>query len=247
MSKDKKRGTFDVVTQLVLPLISTAFVALPVARQHLTVTLSLLCVAVLSLLVSQLPRFLKWRRDRIEQKKQQSISLEALDQLTGLIQKFDDFVNISRSDGFYDIIFRKLCGANQSYTDELIPIPWQIFAGMLEHLKIRIAQENNTSSLRRYTLEFNSIVGWYSTYVVCPVYRRVPEKLSRQLLGTYLSQQLETDLIQYRERFDRFLESYSDFLRELDRKLTPPLNVGYHFDKPQPIKSVQLSDTINGV
>jgi len=86
-----------------------------------------------------------------------------------------------------------------------------------------------------------------SSYVVCPVYEKVPLKLSPELLNIYNTSSLERDLIQFRERYDRFLGSYMDFLKSLDRKLTrrlEPAPFGYYFERPKPLASLKTQTPV---
>lgn len=85
--------------------------------------------------------------------------------------------------------------------------------------------------------EFNTLVGFFCRYFSSPVYEKVPLKLSPEMLQVYNYQRLEPELIQFRERFDRFLGDYMDFLNDLDPNLlSAPLGTfAYYFDRPKPL------------
>jgi hypothetical protein len=92
--------------------------------------------------------------------------------------------------------------------------------------------------LKESVEEFNSLVGLYSNYVVCPVYDQVPSKLKPEVLSSYNTNNVASDLVQFRERFDGFLGTYMDFLKALDRKLASPIEpkpFGYYFARPKPL------------
>lgn len=55
------------------------------------------------------------------------------------------------------------------------------------------------------------------------------------MLKVYVYQGVEKDLIQFRERFVRFIADYEDFLKDADRRLPQPLNLGYCFEPPKPV------------
>ena len=58
------------------------------------------------------------------------------------------------------------------------------------------------------------------------------------MLKNFVTENLEDAFIQFRERYDRFLEDYMVFLKALDRKLPDPIEprpFGYHFNRPKPL------------
>jgi hypothetical protein len=97
------------------------------------------------------------------------------------------------------------------------------FTELWEQLRNRVdAAKPSLGALRESVLEFNSLVTNYSRYLACPVYERVPSKLSSEMLKVYNFQGVGNDLIQFRERFDRFYWRLHRFSERLGQKITVP-------------------------
>ena len=243
---ESKRSLFEWFTQLAVPLVAT--IAAFFQQKQRMVALGLIALAVISLLVSGIPKLRTWLKQRKLRKSEERISAGALDELKDWIHKFFEFSNTQNSDTLYAIIFSRLCQSNGARFELLHLGPPQLFADFTRILATRTDERRpRLEVLKQSVSEFNSIVGLYSSYVVCPVYEKIPLKLSPETLNIYNTSNLERDLIQFRERYDRFLDNYMDFLKTLDRKLPHPIEptpFGYCFERPKPLISVKTQATV---
>jgi hypothetical protein len=237
MEDSPKRGFFEWFTQLLVPLAAlVATIAVIFQQKPRTIALSLIGVAFLSLLISEGPKanrsFKQWKVRR----RQQAVSATAFEDLKGRIHKFEQLASTRRNDTLYLIVYNNLCQSSPADFDNLHLVPPLLFFEFWEHLRNRVdATKPSSVALGATILEFNSFVGHYCRYLACPLYDRMPSKLSPEMLNVYIRQGVEKDLIQFRERFVRFLDDYEDFLKETDRRLPFPLNAGYYFERPKPL------------
>lgn len=234
---ESKRSVFEFFTQLAVPLIAT-IVAIFQEKQR-AVALSLIALAVVSSLVSGIPRLRAWLKERRLRKKEEAIAATALDELKNWIHKFFEFSNTENCDALYYIVFSKLCQSNWAHFEPLHLAPPQVFADFTRLLARRTDERKpSLNVLKQSIAEFNSLVGLYSRYIACPVYEKIPLGLSPEVLNIYNVNNVANDLFQFRERYDRFIGSYMDFLKALDRKLGDPIEpapFGYHFERPKPL------------
>ena len=237
-----KRGFFEWFTQLLVPLAAlVATIAVSLQQKPRTIVLSLIGVAFLSLLISEAPRARKWFEQWRLRRKERAVSATAFEDLKGRIHKFEEFASTRRNDTLYLIVFSNLCQSNQTNFDNLHLVPPMLFCEMWELLRNRInAMKPSVGALRESVSDFNFLVANFCRYLACSLYERVPSKLSPEMLTVYTQQRVEKDLIQFRERFDRFLGEYMDFLKDADRKLPQPLNLGYYFERPKPLTTVSV-------
>lgn len=236
MDDSPKRRVFEYA-QLTVPLV--ALVASLIFQHQRTFAFGLMAVALVSLLIGEGPRakkrFKKWKVRR----KEQTVSVAAFENLKGRIHNFEQFASTRRNDTLYLIVFNSLCQSSQADFDNLHLAPPMLFCEFWEHLRNRAdATEPSFTTLGATILEFNSFVANFCRYLACPLYDRLPSKLSPEMLSVYIRQGVEKDLIQFRERFVRFLDDYEDFLKDTDRRLPCPLNPGYYFERPKPLTLV---------
>jgi hypothetical protein len=236
MDESPKHSLFESFTRLALPIIATGAAVASLFKQQRAIALGAVAVALLSLLISEAPRARRAFKERKLRRKQQAVSATAFEDLKGYIHNFEAFANTRRSDALYSIVFGKLCQCNQANYDNLHLAPPMLVCEFWEHLRNRAdAAQPSFATLGATILEFNSLVGNYCRYLACPLYECVPSKLSPEMLKVYIYQGVERDLIQFRERFVRFIADYEDFLKDTDRKLPRPLNLGYYFEAPKPV------------
>lgn len=238
MNGESKKSLFDWFAQVIVPL--AAAVAALLALKQRTVAIGLLALAVVSVLVSSVPKWRRWIQERKARKHEENVAALALQDLRDWVHKFYEFSNTERADALSAIVFTRLCQSNQAQLDTLRLAPFQLFADFSRMLAERTdVQKPNFDLLRQSVGELNSLLGLYCNYIVCPLYERVPTQLLPQMLNVYNMYKLQDDLIQFRERFDRFIENYTDFLKSLDRRLPRPLEpqpFGYYFARPKPLK-----------
>ncbi len=233
MNGNPKRSVFEWCTQIIVPVLAT--IAIFFQLQQRIVALSLVALAVISLLVSVVPQARRMLKQRRLRENEESIAGIAFDDLKSRIHKFGDFVNMQCNDTLQYIIFNGLCGCNGTHYDSLNLLPGQFVAEIYELLRNRTDKKKpSLDALRDSVMEFNSLVGGFCRWIACPVYDRIPSQLPPDLAKAY-TQNVQRDLIQFRERFAAFLEGYTDFLKDLDRKLPNPLGLGFYFQRPKPL------------
>lgn len=245
VSDESKQSLFERFAKLVVPVVATVGVFFQ--QNHRTVALSLVALAVISLLVGEVPKLRTRLRERRARKNEEKAAAIALDELRGWLHKFLEFTTTQTSDSFSGIVWSRLCQSNIAHFESLHIPPLQLFADLSRILVTRTDERKPSREVLKQTVEeFNSLVGLYSNYVVCPVYEQVPLKLKPEILSTYNTYNLASDLIQFRERFDGFLGSYMDFLKGLDRRLSHPLEpkpFGYYFARPKPLALSAKTET----
>lgn len=128
---DEPKSLFEKITRF-LPLVATIGALLSQKQKALALTLG--GVAVLSLLLSELPRLWKWLGERRARKHEEKIAAQALDDLKGWIQKFQEFTSVSTSDSFYGVVWSRLCRSNTAHFESLQIPPLQLFADLLGYL-----------------------------------------------------------------------------------------------------------------
>lgn len=236
MSHEPK-SLFEKFGQLIVPLVATIGALLSQRQRALALTLG--AVAIVSLCVSEVPKLWRWIRKAQARTREERIAAQALDQLKDWIRKFLEFTTVSTTDSFHGIVWSRLCGSNTAHFESLQIPPLQVFADFARILAWRTdGPKPSRVVLKQAIDELNSLVGLYCRFCVCPIYERVPTKLKPEVLKNFVDQNLEDDLIQFRERYDRFLEDYMAFLKALDRKLPDPLEprpFGYYFERPKPL------------
>jgi hypothetical protein len=246
MSDESKQSLFERFAKLIVPVAATVGVFFQ--QKQKGVAFSLVALAVISLLVGEVPKLRARLRERRARKDEEQAAKLALDELKGWIHKFLEFTTTQTSDAFYGIVFGKLCQTNINHFESLHIPPLQLFADFSRILVTRTDERKPSRQVLKQTIEeFNSLVGLYSNYVVCPVYDQVPSKLKPEVLTSYTTNNLASDLIQFRERFDGFLGGYMDFLKGLDRRLSHPLEpkpFGYYFARPKPLVLNAKSETL---
>jgi hypothetical protein len=242
---DEPKSLFEKFGQRIVPVVAT--IAALLSQKQKALALSLAGVAVISLLVSEVPRLRRWIKERRARKDEEKIAALALDDLKGWLHKFLEFTTTETSDAFYGIVWSRLCQSNNAYFESLRIPPLQLFADFSRILVTRTDERRPSREVLKQSIEeFNSLVGLYSNYVVCPVYDQVPSKLRPEVLNSFTTNNLASDLIQFRERFDGFLGSYMDFLKGLDRKMAHPLEpapFGYYFARPKPLALSAKTET----
>jgi hypothetical protein len=237
MNDEPKQSLYERFAKLIVPVIATIGVFFQ--QKQRAVALGLVAVAVISLLAGEVPKLRARLKERRARKDEEKAAAMALDDLKGWIHKFLEFTTTQTSDAFYGIVFGKLCQTNINHFESLHIPPLQLFADFSRILVTRTDERKPSRQILKQTIEeFNSLVGLYSNYVVCPVYDQVPSKLKPEVLTSYIANNLAGDLVQFRERFDGFLGNYMDFLKALDRKLASPIEpkpFGYYFARPKPL------------
>jgi hypothetical protein len=237
MSEQSKRTVFEFFAQVAVPLVSTI---LAIQEKQRIIAVGLIVLAVVSSLVSGIPKLRGWLKGRKQRKYERLQAAIALNDLKERIHKFLEFSTDQRDDALYGLVFSRLCGSHNARFDALRLGPPQMFADFAKVLALRTDERKPSMEVLKQSIdEFNSLAGMFSRYMVCPVYEQIPEKLPPELRERYHTEKLEKEFIQFRERYDRFVESYLDFTKTLDRKYALDRSgMGYfwsYIDRPKPL------------
>jgi hypothetical protein len=250
MHEPHRRRSYQVFTDAILPIL--AIVATLVAPLRFSgsllrwLVLGLVALALLSILIGVAPRIWRWFAQQRAQRREQPVCIEGLNELRDYIGEFEACVSTRRSDTLNAIVFGKLCGSTQVTFDSLGLAPPQIFSEFWEQIQSRASSQSpNFMALYRSVSEFNTLVVNLYRYTARPLYEIVPAKLKFELTRVYQQQGVEDDLTLYRERFNKFMIDYGNFLKKLDKRLPQPLNLGYPFQLLNPLKPVPTF--VNGV
>jgi len=243
MSEQSKRTVFEFFAQVAVPLVSAI---LAIQEKQRIIAVGLIVLAVVSSLVSGIPKLRVWLKGRKQRKYERLQAAVALDDLKERIHKFLEFSTNQRDDALYGLVFSRLCGSHNARFDALRLGPPQMFADFSRVLALRTDDRKPSMEVLKQSIdEFNSLAGMFSRYMVCPLYEQIPEKLSSELLENYNKQGLEKEFIQFRERYDRFVESYLDFTKTLDRKYAADRSgMGYfwsYIERPKPLSLPEKS------
>jgi hypothetical protein len=243
---DEKKSTFERFSQLVVP--SVVAVATMFFQHQRTVALALIAFGCLSLVLSTFPWLAKRYREHRLKRRETGIVKVALVNISRHIRKFAQFTDLNTTDAVNGIVFGSLCGNNMAHYEGLHITEPRVFDDLREQLSSRVtlqAAERTPSydALRMTVEEFSYLVSSFCRYILNPLYEQVPTKLTGELRGRY-SPQIQGELIQFRERFVSFLNSYTEFLRELEEHLPRPLGLGCYIHGPKPLQILQGGKTI---
>ncbi len=232
---DEKKSLFERYVPVVVPL--AALIATLFFQHQRSVALGLIALAFASVAMSSFPWFLrKGREDRVKRREKQVVKV-AMAEIGRHVRKFAQLTNLQTTDSINYIVFGNLCGSNDANYNSLHVSMPNMFDELCKQLSSRVAiRSASYEELRATVDEFNYLVSSFCRYLICPIYEQVPTRLTPEVLARY-TPQIEDELIQYRERFTSFKDSYCDFLRELEEKLPRPLGLGCWFAGPKTLKS----------
>ena len=225
--RPQKPTAFDVATRLVLPVA----LVLAALQTRGVAFWGALALAVLSFSIGlygptahTIKRGLRGRRDK-------RVINRAYPEFKRSVERFGEFVDSSRADTLEQVVLRKLCQDNQTTLEKLGLTREQLFGEFSFCLNERIARGNlKVPELMLAISELNSLVNNYIRYCVQPVFEHAPEEI-RPLLTADARRELES----FRERFVRFLDDYSEYLKRLDSSLTSSKVRPYHFPRPKAV------------
>jgi hypothetical protein len=239
---DEKKSLFERYGPVVVSL--AALVTTLFFQHQRSVALALIALAFAALGMSAFPWFLRKVRERRVSRREKQVVNVAMSEIARHIRKFAQLTNLQTTDSIDYIVLGNLCGRNDDLYNSLHVVVPNIFDELCGQLNRRVAERGaRYEELRATVDEFNYLISSFCRYLICPIYERVPTRLTPDVRVRY-TQQIEDELIQYRERFTSFKDAYSDFLRELEEKLPRPLGLGSYFQGPKPLKSVTGPKTI---
>ena len=135
VSDESKQSFFERFAKVIVPLVATIGVFFQ--QKQRTVALSLIALAIISLLIGELPKLRARLKKRTARKDEEKAAALALDELKNWIHKFLEFTTMQTSDAFYGIVWSRLCQSNTAHFDSLhIPL-LQLFADFSRILATR--------------------------------------------------------------------------------------------------------------
>jgi hypothetical protein len=221
----QKPSFLDWLTRLVLPIVLVIVAQLQQQRARFW---GLLSFAALSLAVgfgSSLKAQIRGWKSR---RRDEQIAKRAFADLRRFLRQFGEFVDVptAREDTLHRVCQNDLSGGRGDVSAKLGIAPSEPFKQHCHYLKSRVERQ----SLVDGALECNSLVGSYTVYCVLPVFERFPQEL-RPLLTEGARSSLEA----FRQRFDRFLHDYSEYLKSVDESFSTPRIQSYYFSRPKPL------------
>ena len=243
---DEKKSIFERFSQFVVPLVVA--VAAMFFQHQRTVALALIALGCLSLAVSTFPWLAHRFGERRLKRRETEVVKVALINIGRHVRKFAQFTDLNTRDGVNGIVFGDLCGNNMGHYEGLHILEPRLFDDLREQLSNRVAlrsaeRKPSYDALRMTVDEFSYLASSFCRYILNPIYEQVPTKLTDELRGRY-TPQIQSELIQLRERFVIFLSSYTEFLRELEEHLPRPLGLGWYIQGPKPLQILQGAKTI---
>jgi hypothetical protein len=233
---EEKKSLFERYAQTIVP--AAAAIATVFFHNQKSVAIGLITLALVSLALSTIPWLAKKLRQlRLARQEGRRVAA-AMVEMGRYVRKFTELAGIQNTDTLYYIVFHYLCGANGTWHGSLELAPAKMFFDLSEQLVSRYAERVREGAryedLRATVEELNYVVSSFCSYYARPVYEKVPAKLRPELNQQY-TPLVEQGLVQYRERLVAFLDSYGDFLKELDQRLRRPLGLGSYFEGPKPL------------
>lgn len=225
----QKSSGFDLVTRL-LPLVIAFLATLQEQRARFW---GLLAFAFFWLVIGFYRPFKEQIRYRIYKLRDERVARQAFRELKRFLRAFGEFVDLptSHASTIHHIALHDLCGSNTGNFERLRLAPTNPFKQWCYYLTSRIQNVNpNLTNIVETVREFSSIIGDYTHYCVLPIFERFPQEL-RPLLTDTAKSSLEA----FRQRFDRFLHDYSEYLKSLDESFTTPRIQSYYFARPKPL------------
>ena len=158
VSDESKQSFFEQFAKVIVPLVATIGVFFQ--QKQRTVALSLIALAIISLLIGELPKLRARLKKRTARKDEEKAAALALDELKNWIHKFLEFTTMQTSDAFYGIVWSRLCQSNTAHFDSLhIPL-LQLFADFSRILATRTDERKPSHEILKESIEeFNSLVG----------------------------------------------------------------------------------------
>jgi hypothetical protein len=239
---EEKKSLFERYVPVVVPaatLIATLFL-----QHQRPVALGLVALAFIALALSAFPWILRKVREHRASTYEREVVKDAMAEVGRYVRKFVELTDIQTNDSIDAVVFGNLCGRNDANYNTLHVIEPIVFDELCEQLNSRVLERGASyEELRATVEELTYLVNTFCRYLIGPIYEQVPTRLTPGVLALY-TPQIGGELIQYRERFTAFRDSYADFLKELEVKLPRPLGLGFYVAGPKPLKSLTGGKTI---
>ncbi len=231
--KDTKAVTSDLVTKLIVPALSLVASIVALIKDQPKVALALLAILVLSIGVSFYSSLRASVREKLSHRGDARVLQQSLPDFARFLSRFGEFVHFPSAGGqsIQDVTLSALCNQNMSDFDRLHMLPVDFFKGYCYHLSQRTGGRRLTcEALPEAISELNMLVSDYIRYCIDPVFERFPPDM-RPLL----TERAKRELNSFRERFVRFLDDYSEYLKKLEASLREPRIQGYYLPRPKPL------------
>ncbi len=231
--KETKAGTFDLLSRVIVPVLSLGASIFALKKDQPSLAWALIGVLVLSLVVSFYSRFTVWARGKLNEWSDARVLGEDLPAFRRFLSRFGEFVDFPTALGqsLHNLTLSVVFNGSMSDFDRLHMLPVDFFKGYCYHLSQRTGGRRLTcEALPEAISELNMLVSDYIRYCIDPVFERFPQDM-RPLL----TERAKRELNSFRERFVRFLDDYSEYLKKLEASLRKPRIQGYYLPRPKPL------------
>ncbi len=227
-----KPSGFDVLTKLVLPVLSLiALIVAQLQQRQSTVLLGLLGLAFLSIAVGFYPALKTRTNSWIQNRRSEQQARQRFSEFRKFVRQFGAFVDTGPNDTLHYIVASELCRNNMTDFGKLgIPIIG-LFNGFWYHFNFRVEhQKPSLVGLRQAVQEFGNLVGTYNNNCVVIVFERLPHDVQASL-----TPQVKSSLNAFQQRFVHFLQGYQQFLKDLVESGVTSKESHIYFSYPKPL------------
>ena len=228
----RKPTTFDVLTKLIVPLLTLVAVVIAQLQRQRLFFWVLLGVLLLSLALGFYPSLKALVRERIQDWQDGRAAKRAFPEFKRFLRRFGEFADLphSRTDTLHAILL-ETCYRNSTDFEKFRVAAAELFHDPSKQLIGRIERRPaNLANLQDGMEELGLLVGLYGRYCLDPIFERLPQEL-RPLVTDRTKSSLES----FRERFVRFLDDYDEYLTRLDESFTRPRVEPHYFPRPKPL------------
>lgn len=224
----QKPSTFEIITQLALPIALTVVVALnPDSRLFWALLVAAFIPVILKTYPLLTQRVGRWRA-RIRDKRD---ARQAYDKFSDYVADFGAFVGVDSADYLGKVVDREFKSQEEIVTAKSLGMTDEmVFKGFWYRLADRVGKEEpSLAHLVELVKDFNHLVSIYLRETVKPVFDGMPEPI-RESLSVRTRSKLES----FREGLTHFVKDYQSFATKLARSLETTDLRDPNFELPDP-------------
>lgn len=228
----RKPTTFDVLTKLIVPLLTLVAVVIAQLQRQRLFFWALLGVLLLFLALGFYPSLKALVRERMQNWQDGRAAKRAFPEFKRFLRRFSEFADLpySRTDTLHAILL-ETCNRNSTEFEKFRVAAAELFHDLSQQLAARVERRPaNLPNLRDGVQDLGLLVRLYSRYCVEPIFERLPQDL-RPLLTDRAKSNVES----FRERFVRFLDDYDEYVTRLDESFSRPRIEPHYFPRPKPL------------
>jgi hypothetical protein len=229
----KGQPRIKIVTERVVPVVALVVAIVAQATAHPLLKWIALGALLISLVIIFYPTIAsrsqagwnRWRHDRLARK--------ATPEFKRLLSEFVSFVGrpTQACDTLHEILLGDLRNRDVSLFERLGLLPVCVFSELHTHVELRMNRKVTTlGDLTDVIEELNLLVMWFCSYCSKPVFSRFAPDL-RNLL----TDEARSSVEEFRQRFVKFVDDYSGFLKGLEKSLSRHAIQRPDFCRPKPL------------